>query len=130
MESATDFGRIISAAYAEAMQRGIHPKADGFLEQVTDIALDMLKHERQQQFAERRQREKQQREKQYAPNSEMHPDDWVFVFWPNGDAIFYRKDSDPPAEVVNALAKGEARIVRPKTDEPVPKRKKRRGAKR
>jgi hypothetical protein len=130
VESAIDFGRVIAAAYAEALQSGLHPKTDAFSELVVDIAMDMLKRERQQKFAERRQREEQERKQHYARSSEMHLKDWVFVLWPNRDAIFYRKDSDPPPEVVNALAKGEARIVQPKTDEPEPKRKRRRGAKR
>lgn len=113
MTTSTGIGRIIAAAWAEAVRRGIEISAADSSRAVTEIALEMIEKESHQrlaaELAEKEAREEKSREQYLKQHSKMHPDSWAGAIWPDGRAVYYRKDSSPPPGVAEALANGDAR---------------------
>lgn len=101
-------GAIIGMAWGEAFSRGLDLKAPETLDAVTEIAMEMVERD----FQERMAAERAERERSQPPRSpDMDDEKWARAMWPDGRAMFYRKDFGTPPEVAEALAKGEARLI-------------------
>ena len=78
---------------------------------VAKIVVEMLEREMDRPRVEEEAAKAKEFERYYEKNQHMHPDNWVGAIWPDGRALYYRKDLGPPSDVVEGLASGVARLL-------------------